>query len=324
VNRERALSSRRDVWLLFFGALFVRLAVCVWAWDVVPPTADGSFYHVVAQRIAAGLGYTWLWPDGAVTYAAHYPVGYPTIMGALYALFGPIPGAVMVFNAAIGSLAIVATYGICWRTIHATAWKASARQASLLVCAWLALSPTLVGYTPALMTEGAVGAFVIFAARCSIAWQEREQRDWVRWAALFAMITCLAMATYLRPQSVLLAPVVALLMVRRGFGGRLLAVTTVSLACAALSSRMPADLPSCASADPVPAIASPTDTAVKIVRDIVVSPTCADSVDPAPMSGEHADGLPAYVIDVARGQLVRERTVTVPRDWERYSLGVIS
>src|SRR6187402_3846313 len=98
------------MWAVFLCALLARLAMCWWGAGRVPPTADGSFYHVVAQRIAAGQGYTWLWPDGAVTYAAHYPVGYPAMVGAIYAVVGPIPGAAMSLNAALGALAAVAVH----------------------------------------------------------------------------------------------------------------------------------------------------------------------------------------------------------------------
>ena len=56
-------------------ALAARLAVVAWAWSRFPPVEDGHYYDVLAQRLAQGLGYTWLWPDGAVTYAAHYPGG---------------------------------------------------------------------------------------------------------------------------------------------------------------------------------------------------------------------------------------------------------
>ena len=45
-----------------------------------PRSEDGHYYDVLARRLAAGQGYTWLWPDGAVTYAAHYPVGYPAML----------------------------------------------------------------------------------------------------------------------------------------------------------------------------------------------------------------------------------------------------
>src|SRR3954470_19699637 len=83
-------------------ALVLRLVVVLWAKDRFPPADDGTFYHVVAQRIAHGDGYTWLWPDGAVTYAAHYPVGYPALLGLVYALFGPRPVVAMIANAVLG------------------------------------------------------------------------------------------------------------------------------------------------------------------------------------------------------------------------------
>src|SRR5450631_1801141 len=89
-------------------ALLLRGLVVFWAKDRFPPADDGTFYHVVAQRIAAGAGYTWLWPDGAVTYAAHYPVGYPALIGAAYAVFGARPVVAMALNAVLGSLAVFA------------------------------------------------------------------------------------------------------------------------------------------------------------------------------------------------------------------------
>ena len=66
-------------------AFVARWFVVVWAANRIPPTADGTYYHVLATRIAEGHGYTWLWPDGAVTYAAHYPVGYPALLAGPYA-----------------------------------------------------------------------------------------------------------------------------------------------------------------------------------------------------------------------------------------------
>jgi hypothetical protein len=83
--------GRRDAALVFGVALAVRLAVVAWAHARFPPAEDGHYYDVLARRLAAGAGYTWLWPDGAVTYAAHYPVGYPGILAAAYAAFGATP-----------------------------------------------------------------------------------------------------------------------------------------------------------------------------------------------------------------------------------------
>src|SRR5262245_29842309 len=106
----REVAFARDTWAIELIALIVRVSVVVWASPRFGPAADGTFYHRIAERIARGLGYTWLWPDGVVTYAAHYPVGYPGMIGAMYAMFGAHPGVAMGFNAAIGALAAVAVH----------------------------------------------------------------------------------------------------------------------------------------------------------------------------------------------------------------------
>lgn len=210
-----------DPIFLFGVALVLRWVIVLWAWERVPPTADGAFYHVVAERIAGGLGYTWLWPDGAVTYAAHYPVGYPAMMAPFYGAFGPVPGVVMLANALLGALAVGAAYEICFRTAERHMDARFARAGAGLVCLLLAVSPTLISYTPALMTEGAVLAFVVFAARAALAasgapkqepasTKSRIEKPLLGGAVLF----CLTAATYLRPQCILLAPVVGFYFVR--------------------------------------------------------------------------------------------------------------
>ncbi len=180
-----------------FG-LALRVVVVLWAWGRVPPGADGKFYHVVAQRIAAGDGYTWLWPDGAVTYAAHYPVGYPALVGALYALFGGHPEVAMLLNALIGSVAVLAT--------HRLAVRMSGRRAALFAALFVAISPCLVAYTPALMTEGLVATGLAVAAWCSVVAAEASstRRRWGHWL-LMCLVT--GLTVLVRPQSVLLAPV---------------------------------------------------------------------------------------------------------------------
>src|SRR6185437_4946517 len=75
---------RGDLLAVLGIALASRLAIVAWAWSRIPLVEDGHYYDVLARRLAAGLGYTWLWPDGAVTYAAHYPVGYPALVAVAY------------------------------------------------------------------------------------------------------------------------------------------------------------------------------------------------------------------------------------------------
>src|SRR5438445_1244188 len=136
-------------------ALAVRALVLVWASARFPPAADGLYYHTIAARIALGLGSTWQWPDGAITYAAHYPVGYPAIVAIAYALAGPSHVAAGAVNALLGSMAAVAVRRLVLQTMPST----SALAAGLAI----AIHPGLVMYTPALMTEGVTAALLAVA-----------------------------------------------------------------------------------------------------------------------------------------------------------------
>jgi 4-amino-4-deoxy-L-arabinose transferase-like glycosyltransferase len=149
-------SFSSDAWWLSGLGLALRLLVVWWAKDRFPPADDGTFYHVVAQRIAHGEGYTWLWPDGAVSYAAHYPVGYPALLGLAYAVFGSLPVVAMLVNAVLGALAVFAAQRCVIRC--------GSRRQALLAGLLLALHPGLVFYTPALMTEGVTAEMLVIAS----------------------------------------------------------------------------------------------------------------------------------------------------------------
>jgi hypothetical protein len=187
----------RDAFLLFGVASLVRTVVAAFAAARFPPADDGTFYHVVAARISAGNGYTWLWPDGVVTYAAHYPVGYPALLGFFYLLFGASPGVAMGLNAFVGALAAPAAHSLAARV--ATRW--GALLAGLLV----AFEPALVAYTPALMTEAVAGEILLVAAAVASA------RVGSLRARLLAASVLLGVCVLVRPQLVLLAPLVGLL-----------------------------------------------------------------------------------------------------------------
>ncbi len=181
------------LWLAAF-ALVIRALVVLWARQRFPPADDGTFYHVVAQRIAHGAGYTWLWPDGAVTYAAHYPVGYPALIGAAYAVFGPWPVVAMSVNALLGSLSVFAGQRIVIR--------AGSRAAALAAGLLLSMHPGLVFYTPALMTEGVAAELVVIAVWLALRVSERHRPAW----RLVALGVCVGVFTLIRPQLVVMAP----------------------------------------------------------------------------------------------------------------------
>src|SRR5436190_1156404 len=91
-------------------AFVARAAVVVWAGDRFPPAADGVYYHSIARRVAEGFGSTWLWPDGKVTYAAHYPEGYPALLSLGYRMAGASSTAGAWVNALLGAVAAIAVY----------------------------------------------------------------------------------------------------------------------------------------------------------------------------------------------------------------------
>ena len=190
----RMSGPRKDALLVAGIALAARVAVVVWAAARIPPAADGQFYHVIAQRIAQGLGYTWLWPDGVVTYAAHYPVGYPAMLGGLYALFGAHPLVGMLANAVLGTgVAVLA---------HVIASEACSRRWALGVGIVVALHPALVPYTAALMTEGLAMALCMGAVALAM-WARRAEGRW-RVALVLGLGLALGLGALVRPPTALL------------------------------------------------------------------------------------------------------------------------
>ncbi|MBW2528159.1 MAG: glycosyltransferase family 39 protein, partial [Deltaproteobacteria bacterium] len=177
-------------------ALLPRLYVAI-AWASTP-VWDGHFYDFGAQRIAAGLGYA----DDLLVGSAltphpwcHYPVGYSALLAAPYRLLGHGPYVVPTLNAIIGALLAVVIY----RTARHATTEPRARVAGLLVAA----HPGLITYTPLAMTELTAALAVSAAAWAATV---RGCRPWR--GALPGLV--LGLATLVRPQSILLAPAIAL------------------------------------------------------------------------------------------------------------------
>jgi 4-amino-4-deoxy-L-arabinose transferase-like glycosyltransferase len=191
---------------VFAAALAARLLVVLWAGGRFPPTGDGTYYDTIARRIAHGDGYTWLWPDGAVTFAAHYPVGYPALLGAFYALFGASVAVAMLVNALVGAAGAAA--------MHRLALRAMKPERALAAGLVVALHPALVPYTTALMTEGVTASLLVVAAACAAAARGAERS----WGLRVAAGVVMGVATLVRPQCLALAPVLGALSVGAGEG----------------------------------------------------------------------------------------------------------
>jgi hypothetical protein len=187
----------RDGWLAAATALAARGAVVAWAAGRFPPSADGLYYDLLARRLAEGHGYTWLWPDGAVTSVAHYPVGYPAMLALAYLAAGARPAVAMGVNALFGAGMALAVH----RLARDGASRAGAMGAALVV----ALHPALVPYTAAVMTEGVAAALVVIAVAVA---RGRFRRAWIGWALAGLALSA---ATLVRPQCLGLAPLMGML-----------------------------------------------------------------------------------------------------------------
>lgn len=184
--KERA-RDRLKVLAVAFGS---RAAVIAWGASRFPAAADGTYYDRIAARIASGNGYTWVWPDGAVTFAAHYPIGYPALIASLYALFGAHAFLAMLVNAIFGSLASVAAYDLA----RASGWG---KRAALFSGLGVAIHPALVPYTLAVMTEGVTASLLVIAAAFAARYKIQPKTSWIVMLGI-----SLGIATLVRPQSI--------------------------------------------------------------------------------------------------------------------------
>ncbi len=228
--RER----RRDAVLVFAVALAARLVVVAWAHSRFPAAEDGHYYDVLARRLASGAGFTWLWPDGAVTYVAHYPVGYPAILAAAYAVFGGSNGTAMTMNALLGAI------GAC--CAHRVAdGPGTPRWLPLAAGLCVALHPALVPYTAAVMTEGVTASLLLVAA-AAVASAHRSSTTPGTWRPAWGWVAAIGitmgLATLVRPQCLALAPVFGALAAQPPAGwrsrlARAAATSAIALACVA-------------------------------------------------------------------------------------------
>lgn len=221
-DSKRAL--RRDGWILALVALALRVVVVAWAAKTFGPTADGAFYDVVARRIADGQGYTWLWPDGVVTYAAHYPVGYPALVGLAYAAFGARPVVAMIVNAVFGALGVVAVHGMLAET--------SSRRLAFAGGLAMALHPALLFYTPALMTEGITASLLAVATAVATRLRSAQDGGFLGRFGIVGLGLILGLSTLVRPQTIVMAPVLGFLVGARISWRRGAAVAGLVLATA--------------------------------------------------------------------------------------------
>jgi len=180
---------------LFVGALAPRLWVALASGWSPKPVWDGYYYDIGAKSIAAGMGYV-----GQTGKAwCHYPVGYSALLGGSYVMAGSSPAVGKVVGAVVGALLAVATYLLARRFASET----RARLAGVLCASY----PGLVLYAGLHMTEP-VSALLIVLAALAAATAGARRASGAGHDALRALPggILFGLATLVRPQSILLAP----------------------------------------------------------------------------------------------------------------------
>jgi 4-amino-4-deoxy-L-arabinose transferase-like glycosyltransferase len=187
--------------VLFVLALVPRLWVAlVWAGE---PVWDGHYYDFGARRLAEGLGYSDdRSVDGHLVWHpwCHYPVGYSAFLSGFYRVLGASHAVAGVANALVGAALAVFT----WLLARHALSRGRARASGLVV----ALHPGLVLQAALVMSEP-LAALLTLAAFLLAVRDPRPQRG------LLAGALALGVAALVRPQALLCAPFLALLIEKR-------------------------------------------------------------------------------------------------------------
>jgi hypothetical protein len=144
-----------------------------------------------------------------VTPVAHYPVGYPALLALAYRLLGEHPLSALLLHALIGVLGAVC--------VHVVAAWGTSRPAGRWAGLAVALHPALLAYTPAIMTEGVCSALLAMPFAIALV----ARRAWSRglvWAGALLAGAVLGGVALVRPQVLLLLPLVAWLAGSRARG----------------------------------------------------------------------------------------------------------
>jgi len=204
-RRSWTATDRERAWIaaaIVFAVALVPRALVVWKWGGAAPVWDGHYYDFGARRIAAGFGYS----DDVMIGGrsvwhpwCHYPVGYSAYLGAFYRVFGADQRVADAVNVVTGALLAPVSFALARHGL-------SFRRA-VVAGALVALSPGLVVYAALSMTEplAALLSLVAFLAAVGL------RRPWVG-VVVGALV--LGVAALVRPQALMCAPFLGLVLAR--------------------------------------------------------------------------------------------------------------
>lgn len=204
---------------LFLLALALRALVAHWL--APAPAWDGVLYERAARAIARGMGYVtfmFVQRSSDTVPTAFYPVGYPAFVGALYRVFGEHLAVLHAGGVMVSALSVAFA--------HRVAHRVRPGIPATLAALFAALLPGSVLFAPSAMTEP------LFALQLAVAlWALTRQREGATPLWLVIAGLALASATYVRPQALLVAPVLAFVARPRGASlrARFFAATLVTV-----------------------------------------------------------------------------------------------
>ncbi len=220
-----------DAALLFSAALILRALAL--RWFAAEPVWDGHYYDFGARRIATGHGYS---EDVMIAGTlvskpwSHYPVGYSGFLALVYRVFGASDGVRDAANVLVGSLLAPATYAAARTTLRTM----RARIAGALV----AIHPGLVLYSVLTMSE-LLGALLVMIALALAARAPRETAPQRQHLFTLGAALVLGLGALVRPQALLVAPVLGWIAVRDGVGFDLRAARAIAFCGFALLPVVP-------------------------------------------------------------------------------------
>ncbi len=190
--------AHRDAWNVALVALALRLVLV--AFLEPEPVWDGRYFDALARHLARGDGYV-IASEGAgdsLRPTAHYPVGFSAFLAAGYRLFGDKVGVAFVLQSLLGAALVL--------VVHAIVRHASDDRAALGAALVAALHPGLVLQAPLVMAEPL--AALLYAALVLCMMHLHAGLGVALVAGLLGGV-----ATLVRPQSLLVVPVLVLVVV---------------------------------------------------------------------------------------------------------------
>ncbi|MDJ0850770.1 MAG: glycosyltransferase family 39 protein [Myxococcota bacterium] len=209
---------------LAVGALALLLRAGLVAWAPAGLVGDARAYHVQAQILSVGKGFTHL--DGSP--AVLWMPGWPALLAGVYRVFGPEPRAGLWTNAVLGA-ATAALLVILGRLLFDAR---AGLAAGMLHAVW----PGVVYYSAVLMTEVVFAFLVALAVTLLAAGTSERSRRSLAW--LGAAGAAVGLATWVRAEALALLAIAGLHLravtpSRVGFLGRACLVAVVAIAVVA-------------------------------------------------------------------------------------------